>query len=284
MSLETPLLITVAPTGAEVTREHNPNVPFTPAEIAAEAIAACEAGAAIVHLHARLPDGTPTGEPEVFEQIVERIRADAHPVIMFSTGGAAWMEDGERLAPLAALPEMASLTPGSVNFGDDVLLNPLATVLRYAERIREVGARPEIEVFDIGMIPTALRLLEQGVLDRPLAFNLVCGVPGGMPGTLEAMLYARSLLPPDCVVCVTGIGRSHPVVTMAAVAAGLNVRVGFEDNVFLRRGTPAQSNADFVWRVRGWAESIGRPIGTPQQARELLGLETLVPKKGVTTA
>ncbi len=281
MSLDVPLVITVAPTGAEVTREQNPNVPYSAGEIAAQAVAACEAGATVVHLHARRPDGTPTGDPSVFAEIVERIRERVDAVIMFSTGGAAWMDDEERLAPLTAGPDLASLTPGTVNFSEDVLLNPLATVVRYVERIREAGARPEIEIFDTGMIPTTLRLVERGVLEPPLAFNLVCGVPGGMPGTPEAIAYARSLLPADAAVCVTGIGRSHPVVTMMGVAAGLNVRVGFEDNVFLRKGVPARSNADFVARVRGWAESIGRPLATVEQTAALLGVQKPVTSKGV---
>lgn len=281
MSLESPLVITVAPTGAEVTREQNPAVPYSACEVADEAIAACETGATVVHLHARRPDGTPTGDPAVFAEIVERIRERVDTVLMFSTGGAAWMDDEERLAPLAAGPDMASLTPGTVNFGDDVLLNPLEAVVRYAARIREAGARPEVEIFDIGMIPTSVRLVERGVLDPPLAFNLVCGVPGGMPGTAEAIVYARSLLPADAVVSVTGIGRTHPVVTMLGVATGLNVRVGFEDNVFLRKGVPARSNADFVARVRDWANSIGRPLATVEQTRALLGVPEPVTSKGV---
>lgn len=273
MSLETPLIVTVAPTGAEVTREQNPNVPYSAAEVAAEAIAACRAGAAVVHLHGRRPDGTPTGDPEVFAEMAQLIRERTDAVVMFSTGGAAWMDDEERLAPLAARPDMASLTPGSVNFGDELLLNPLPTVVRYAEAIHAAGAKPEIEIFDTGMIPTALRLAERGILEAPLVFNLVFGVPGGMPGTLEALAYARSLLPADAAaVSVTGIGRTQPVVTMAALAAGLHVRVGFEDNVVLRRGLPASSNAEFVARVWSWAESIGRPLADPSEARRILGI------------
>lgn len=284
MILDTPLIITVAPTGAEVTREQNPNVPYSAAEVAAEAVAACEAGAAVVHLHGRRPDGTPTGDPSVFAEMTERIRAQVDAVIMFSTGGAAWMDDDERLAPLAAGPDMASLTPGTINFGDEVLQNSVATVVRYAEVIREAGARPEIEIFDIGMIPTTLRLVERGVLDEPLAFNLVCGVPGGMPGTPETIAFARSLLPAHAAVSVTGIGQTHPVVTMLGVAAGLNVRVGFEDNVFLRKGVPASSNVDFVIRARRWAESIGRPVATAQQARDLLGVREPVSSRGGDSA
>jgi 3-keto-5-aminohexanoate cleavage enzyme len=272
VSLDAPLVVTVAPTGAEVTREQNPSVPYSAEEVAREAVAACRAGATVVHLHARTADGDPTGDPEVFREMTERIRAEVDCVVMFSTGGAAWMDDEARLACLAAAPDMASLTPGSVNFGDDVLLNPLKTVERYAAAIHESGARPEIEIFDTGMVPTALRLAARGVLEPPFAFNLVLGVPGGMPGTVESLLHARSLLPADAPVCVTGIGRTQPTVTMAAVAAGLNVRVGFEDNVFLRRGVPAPSNAAFVERVRSWAESVGRPLATPEETRALLGI------------
>ncbi|MFN8187902.1 MAG: 3-keto-5-aminohexanoate cleavage protein [Gaiellales bacterium] len=272
MSITTPLVVTVAPTGAEVSREENPAVPYSAAEVAAESIGAVRAGATVVHLHARTPDGSPTGDPGVFREITDRIRAEVDCVVMFSTGGAAWMGDEERLACLEAGPDLASLTPGSVNFGTDLLLNPLPSVERYAERIYAAGARPEIEIFDTGMIPTALRLLERGVLLEPAAFNLVLGVPGGMPGTVEALVHARSLLPPGSPICVTGIGRAQPIVTMTAVAAGLGVRVGFEDNILLRRGVPAPSNAALVERVVGWADSIGRPVADVAQTRAVLGV------------
>ena len=270
-----PLIITVAPVGGELTREQQPNLPLTPAEIAEEVARCREAGASMVHIHARDERGEPTQRREHFVAAVEAVRGASDVVVQVSTGGSVGMAEDERIQSLDADPEVASLTTGTVNFGDDVFENPPGLVERFFLRMRERGVLPEFECFDSGMVDAALRLLERH--DDPSAghhlhFDFVLGVPGGMRGSPEAVGFLASLMPPGATWSATGIGRTHLPVTLAALALGGHIRTGFEDNIYYERGRLAVSNAELVARVARIAREAGREVATPEQARGLLGL------------
>ena len=266
------LMITVAPVGAEATRRDNPHLPLTPEEIAEEAVR-CEAkGASIIHLHVRDSNGHPTQDKETFRQVIELVKKRSNLIIQTSTGGACWMTGAERMQPLELRPEMATLTTGTVNFGEEIFANPSPMVEQFARAFTENGVKPEIEIFEAGMINNALALVKKGLLKMPLHFDFVMGVPGGIPGEPRHLLHLVDSLPAGCTWCVAGIGRSElPLATMAILLGG-HVRVGFEDNVFYEKGVLAQSNAQLVERITRLARELGRPVATPEEARGLLGL------------
>ena len=267
------LVITVAPCGAETTREHNPAVPFTPAEIAAEARRAFEAGARMIHVHARRDDGTPTQDAGRYRETVAAIRQEApEMIIQVSTGGAIGMTAQERLGSLAAEPEMASLTCGTVNFGRGVFENPAPLMLEFAQAILGAGVRPELELFDLGHLDNAAWLAAKAPLSGPQHHDLVLGVPGGAAGTPANVTLMAGRLPAGSTWSATGIGRSHLPVVMTAIASGGHVRLGFEDQVELAPGRLAASNAELVERAARLGEIAGRAVATPQRAREILGL------------
>lgn len=265
-------IITAAVVGAETTRADNPNLPLTPEEIG-EAVAACrEAGAAIVHLHVRDAEGRPTQSREVFAAAIGEIRRRTDIIIQVSTGGAVGMTAEERLQPVELRPEMATLTVGTVNFGDDVFLNPPVLIEKFAARMKELGVKPEVEVFDVGMVAAAERLVKKGLLTPPLHFDLVMGVPGGIPGTPKNLLHLVELLPPGSTWSVAGIGRAELSLGTMAIVLGGHVRVGLEDNTFYTKGVLAESNAQLVARIARIAAELGRPAATPDEAREILGM------------
>lgn len=267
-----PVVITVAPTGAEVTRDQNPNVPYTPQEIADEVVAAAGEGASVVHIHARTAEGRPTTDPDMLRRIRDLIRERVDVVIGMSTGAEVGMGHDERIRVLDAEPEVASLNCGSMNFGGEIFDNHPDLIAALAKRMAAEGIRPELESYDLGMLATAGRLLDDGLLEEPPLYNFVMGVPGGIAATVEnilAMLQNRSRPGPWSV---TGIGRHQlPLITLACVLGG-HMRVGFEDNLYYRRGELAMSNAQLVARARRIAEELERPIATPQQAREIFGI------------
>lgn len=269
-----PLVITVAPVGGELTREQQPNLPLRPEEIAEEVARCREAGAALVHLHVRDEAGNPTQGREHFARAMDEIKRSAPDVIVqTSTGGSVGMAEEERGQPLDLKPEMATLTTGTVNFGDEVFENPFPLVERFFLRMRELGIQPEFEVFDTGMVETARRLVaEHDPEPGHLHFDLVLGVPGGMAGTPQAVLHVASILPPGATWTATGIGRSHLAVTLTALALGGHVRTGFEDAIYYRRGRLATSNAELIARVARLAREAGREVATPDQAREIIGI------------
>jgi 3-keto-5-aminohexanoate cleavage enzyme len=258
-----------------VTREHHPGVPFTPEEIALSSLEAVAAGASVVHLHARLDDGTPTGDPEVFAAAIRAIRAKADPVIMVSTGGAVWMTIEERTRALGAAPDMCSLETGSMNFGDDLFLTSRPDSIASALKAYAMGIVPEIELFDVGHAVAAARMLKEGHLKGPLNVNLVLGVPGGIDASPEAIPALLRPLPDDVRWTVTAIGRhQRRMLTVAALLGADGVRVGFEDNVYLRKGQLAASNAELVADIAAVAQALGRRVATPGEARARLGLPT----------
>ncbi|HEX5354867.1 MAG TPA: 3-keto-5-aminohexanoate cleavage protein [Aquabacterium sp.] len=266
------LIITAALTGAEVSRYQQPALPITPEEIGIAAAACAEAGASIVHVHARWPDGAPTQDKGVYHQIMDEVRQRCDAIVQISTGGAVGMSAQERLAPVALRPEMATLSMGSVNFGGDVFYNHPADIDAFAREMQLQGVKPELEIFDSGMLATAKRWLAKGALPSPAHFDLVMGVPGGMAGTSQALMYMLSELPPDATWTVAGIGATQLPLTTMAILLGGHVRVGFEDNIFYRKGELALSNAQLVARVARIAGELERPVATPAEARQILRL------------
>jgi len=267
------VVVTCAVVGAEVTREQSPAVPYLPEEIARAAVEAWREGAAVVHLHARHPDGRPSQRPEHFREIVDRIRAaGCDAVLQCSTGGAVGMGVDERLGSLVDGAEVATLNLGTMNFGDDVFVNARPDIVRIASRIRERGLVPECEVYDAGMLETLRWLREKGHLQLPYAVQLVVGVPGGMAGTERNLRFLVEGLPEPRPWGVAGIGRAEMPMAELAIRLGGHVRVGLEDNIYYRRGELATGNAQLVERVVRLAAELDRPVAVPAQARELLGL------------
>ena len=268
------LIITACICGAEVTKEHNPAVPYTVEEIAREARSAYDAGASIIHLHVREDDGTPTQSRERFEVCMKAIRAWCPDVIIQpSTGGAVGMSNEERLQPCQLNPEMATLDCGTCNFGgDDIFVNTENMIKDFAAVMNERGIKPEIEVFDKGMIDMAIRLHKKGVIRAPMHFDFVMGVNGGISGEPRDLLFMAESIPAGSTWTVAGVGRfEYPMVTMGILMGG-HVRVGFEDNVYLSKGVPAASNGEMVEKVVRIAKELGREIASPKEAREILGL------------
>jgi 3-keto-5-aminohexanoate cleavage enzyme len=266
------LIITAALTGAEVTREQQPALPITPEEIAQAAWECAQAGASIVHVHARRPDGSSTQEPAAYRAIIDAVRARCDLIVQVSTGGAVGMSADERVAPVTLRPEMATLSMGSVNFGDDVFLNLPADTEHFLRAMRAHDVVPEFEIFDAGMLATLSRWVRKGLIAAPAHVDFVLGVPGGMPGTPEALMYLRSQLPAGFSWTVAGIGAAQLPLAAMAVVLGGHVRVGFEDNIYLRRGERATSNAQFVERIAALARTVERPVASPDEARALLGI------------
>lgn len=272
-----PIILTAAITGAETTRKDQPNLPITPAEQAAEAKACFAAGARVVHLHVREDDGSPTQRMERFKDSIDAIRqAVPEMIIQISTGGAVGEPFEKRLAPLALKPDMGTLNAGTLNFGNDIFINHPQDIIRLAEAFKEFGVVPEVEVYESGMIDVVAKLVKQGIIvHTPLHLQFVLGVPGGMSGKPKNLLYMTEHLAeeiPTATWAVAGIGRWHLPTAMMALVLGGHIRCGFEDNIFYHKGIIAESNAQLIGRIARIAEEIGRPIASPQQARQILAL------------
>ena len=271
------LIITAAICGAEVTKEQNPAVPYTVEEIVREAKSAVDAGAAIVHLHVREDDGTPTQSKARFKECIDAIYKVCPDVILIpSTGGAVGMTAEERLQPTELFPEMATLYCGTCNFGDDVFENTMPMMRDFGKRMLENNIKPEYECFEMGHLDTVLNIAKKGqVPGAPMQFNFVLGVPGCTPATVSNLCWLVNAIPAGSTWTATGIGRHAFTLAAPAIAMGGNVRVGFEDNLYLERGVLAKSNGELVAKVVRIAKELGRPIATSAEAREILGLKPL---------
>jgi 3-keto-5-aminohexanoate cleavage enzyme len=268
-----PVVLTVAVTGADVFRENNANIPYTTAEIADSSIEAAGAGATVVHLHVREDDGTPSGRPELFKDVIERIRAGSDLLTMVSTGGSNDMTIEQRTTGLEAQPDMSGVESGSMNFGDDTFITPPAAGRGIIERATEAGIALEVEAFDVGHVVSAIRWLEQGILPPPLRINLVFGVPGGIDASPEALAAMLRPLPAGTFWTVTCIGRHHPrMLALALLHGAPGIRTGLEDVAYLRRGVLAPSNAALVEMAVDLAGALGREVATREQTPELLEL------------
>jgi 3-keto-5-aminohexanoate cleavage enzyme len=268
-----PVVLTVAVTGADVFRENNPNIPYTTAEIADSSVGAAAAGATVVHLHVREDDGTPSGRPELFKDVIERIRAGSDVLTMVSTGGSNDMTIEERTTGLEAQPDISGVESGSMNFGDDTFITPPAAGRGIIERATEAGIALEVEAFDVGHVISAIRWLEEGILPPPLRINLVFGVPGGIDASPEALAAMIRPLPSGTFWTVTCIGRHHPrMLALALLHGAPGIRTGLEDVAYLRRGVLAPSNAALAEMAVDLAGALRREVATQAQAAELLEL------------
>ena len=271
------LIITAAICGAEVTKEQNPAVPYTVEEIVREAKSAVDAGAAIVHLHVRHDDGTPTQSRERFQECEEAIYKECPNVILIpSTGGAVGMSPEERLqsTDTTPLPEMATLDCGTCNFGDEIFDNTMPTMRAFGKRMMERGIKPEYECFEMGHLNTILTMARKGqVPGAPMQFNFVLGVPGCTPATVDNLCWLVKNIPAGSTWTATGIGRYAFQLAAPAIVMGGNVRVGFEDNLYLERGVLAKSNGELVDKVVRMAKLLGREVANSDEAREILGLK-----------
>jgi 3-keto-5-aminohexanoate cleavage enzyme len=271
---ENPVVLTAAITGADVFRENNPNIPYTTAEIADSAIGAASAGASIVHLHVREDDGTPSGRPELFIEVIERIRASSDVLTMVSTGGSNEMTIEERTTGLEARPDLSGVESGSMNFGDETFITPPPAGRGIAERATSAGIGLEVEVFDVGHVVSAVRWLEQGIVQAPLRVNLVFGVPGGIDASPEALQAMLRPLPPETFWTVTCIGRHHQrMMALALLLGAPGIRTGLEDVSYISRGVHAPSNAALVEMAVDLSATLGREVATQPQTRELLQLD-----------
>ena len=234
-------------------------------------------GAAILHIHVREDDGTPTQNRDRFKVVMDAIRKELPDVIMIpSTGGATGMSPEERLQPTELFPEMATLDCGTCNFGDEIFDNTMPTMRAFGKRMIENGIKPEYECFELGHIDTILGMAKKGeVPGHPMQFNFVLGVHGCTPATVENLAFFASKIPADATWTVSGVGRAAWTMAAAAIAMGGNVRVGFEDNIYLGKGQKAASNGELVAKVVRIAKELGREIATPAEAREILSLKPL---------
>jgi 3-keto-5-aminohexanoate cleavage enzyme len=269
------LIISACICGAEVTKENNPAVPYTVEEVVREAKSAYDAGAALIHLHVRWDDGTPTQDKGRFQEMVDAIRKECPDVIIQpSTGGAVGMTDLERLqsTEITPTPEMATLDCGTCNFGgDEIFINTDNTINNFGDIMKERGIKPECEVFDKGMIDLALKAAKKGHIDYPIHFDFVLGVQ--MTATVRDLVIMATSIPADSTWTATGIGKTCWDIVAATIAMGGHVRVGFEDNVYMSKGVLAKSNGEMVERVVQMAKLMNREVATPDEARQILGLK-----------
>jgi len=272
------VIITVAPTGSIPSRKETPYLPVTPDEIAEETQRSYEAGASIVHLHARDPEtGNPTSDVEIFRQYLGRIRERCPIVTQITSGGGAvtlGLTPEQRLEAVETLkPESASLNAGSMNFGRKLFPNTPDVMEAFARRMQEMGVKPEFEIYEIGMIHQVHHwIIRAGLADPPYRFSLVMGVLGGIPATIRNLQMMVDDLPGESVWQVIGIGRHQIPMGAVAVAAGGGLRVGFEDNIYVKKGVLAKSNAELVERAVTLVEAMGKEVATTDEARAMLGL------------
>lgn len=270
------LIISAALCGSVPTKDQNPNVPYSPAEIAAEAIRCWRAGAAIVHVHVRDPQtGQPAFDRELFAEVVDRVRADSDLLINLTTSGfnINAIDPGQaRLMPVSLKPDLCSLDVGSLNFRGRVFINPPDWVDLAATTMKNAGVKPEMEAFDLGHVVQARDLVTRGLIDSPPWFQLCLGVKWGAPADINILLAMKALLPQGALWSVLALGPHQLPLTTHAMLLGGHVRVGFEDNIYISRGVPAESNAQFVDRTVALARLLQREVATCQEARAMLSL------------
>jgi len=270
------LIITAAVIGSAPTKQQNPRVPYTPEEIAAEAIAAWQAGAAIVHIHVRDPQtGAPVTRLDLFAEVVERIREVSDVIINLTTSGFHLDDpqaDEIRLQPLELAPDICSLDVGSLNFRGGVFHNSAEWVEAAAQRMREAGVKPEIEVFDLGHIRQATHLIDAGLIDDPPWMQLCLGIPWGIEASVGSLLEMQRRLPASARWSTLAPAASQLPMTTHALLMGGHVRVGFEDNLYLAKGVLGDGNAQFVERTVQLAAILQREVATCAEARDMLNL------------
>ncbi|HUW40801.1 MAG TPA: 3-keto-5-aminohexanoate cleavage protein [Rectinemataceae bacterium] len=271
--LDGKIVITCACTGAETTKAQNSALPITPEEVAATAEECRKAGAAILHLHVRTPDGKPTQDPGRFKEVIAAVRRKTDIVVEITTGGAVGDTAEERLRPVTELePEMASLDCGTVNFGDEYIVNTLPVMREFASQFRAHKVRPTLECFDLGHVYASRILLKEGLIEAPFHYGFVLNVPGAVPYSVANLEAFVSALPAGADFTVMGIGRASLPAQYGAIARGGWIRVGFEDNVYYAKGALADSNAQLVERAARLVREAGLSPAGPDDVRTYLKL------------
>ncbi len=283
--MSSPVVISAALTGVLATRELCPAIPYTPQEIGEEARRAADAGASIVHIHARNPEGGPEWDVETFAEILSEVRERSDVIVNFSTG-AIGIPVEQRIAHIRRLrPEIGALNMGSMNYAiysgkkkafyqDHVFANPFKDILFFLEAMNSAGVRPELECFDTGHIANTAPLIDMGALKPPFQFSLIMGVLGGIPGTTRHLTNQVETLPEGAHWQVIGVGLKQWGLVAAAITMGGNVRVGLEDNFYLEEGLMAKSNGELVEKAARLARDLGRTVASTEEARRILGLGT----------
>lgn len=268
------LIISAATTGSKTSRGQTPYVPITEEEIAQQAVDCWRAGAAIVHIHVRDEQGRVSCDTWRYQKVTDLVRVAGSDVIMnWSTGGGAGIvTDEARTAPVRNAPEVASFDCGSTNFGDGVFINSPAFLSNLAREMNEHLVTPEIEIFDSGMVENARQLIDEGLLQPPHWFQFVLGLRGGAPATARELAHLVDSLPPGSRWSVCAIGRSQLPMNVMAIAMGGHARTGLEDNIYYGYRELATSNAQLVERLARLAGELGRPIASPDEAREMIGV------------
>lgn len=271
-------IISAALTGNWGDKNTNPALPMTPKEIAESAYEAYQAGAAVVHLHMRDEEGFPTMRADRFLETIALIKEKCDVVINMTSSGEHTLTDmapdDARINPFYEVkPEIGSFDCGTMNWLHKTIFENSPQLLeKLGKAYQEIGVKPELEIFDAGMIYTAQYYLKKGILKAPLHFQFIMGAAGGTAGTVENLTYLHSLLPENCTWSASGIGASHLPILMGALALGGHVRVGLEDNVYMRKGVLAKSNAELVDRAANIIRASEMTVATPDQAREILGI------------
>jgi 3-keto-5-aminohexanoate cleavage enzyme len=274
--MENKIMITVAVTGSFPTKEMNPAVPYTPAEIANAAVESARAGAAIAHIHVRDPKtGKPDFKSGLFKEVLERIREKCDMIVNLTTSGLRLTGPdviAKRLEPVYLKPDICSLDLGSMNFHDRVFNNPPEWSVAAATCMQKNGVKPEIEVFEPGHIRQAIDLIQKGFVDDPPYFQLCMGVRWGIGASIESLLFMKRQLPEKALWSVLGTGKDQLTMVTMGMLMGGHIRVGFEDNIYVEKGVPAKNNAQMVEKAADLAERLGRSVATPKEARRILGI------------
>jgi len=275
--MENKIIITTAVSGSFPTKEMNPAVPYTPKEIADAAVESSKAGAAIAHIHVRDPKtGTPDFKVELFREVLERIRNECDMIVNLTTSGLRLTGPDvidRRLQPVYLKPDICSLYLGSMNFHDRVFENPPEWSDKAAQCMRENRVKPEIEVFEPGHIRQAVDLIKKGLIDTPAYFQLCMGVRWGIEASPENLLFMKSKLPAGVQWSVFGTGKDQLSMITMGILLGGNIRVGFEDSIYLKKGVLASSNAEMVHMAADLAQRLGREVASPSEARQMLGVK-----------
>lgn len=272
---EDKVILTVATTGAWPTKKETPYVPLQPEEIAEEIYQCYKAGASVAHIHVRDDEGKASMSFEKFEKTVKLVREKCDIVINLTTSGGIGLDDDVRMKPFIELkPEIASYDCGTMNWQHSTVFENSPKFLeKLGVAMQENDVKPEIEIFDAGMVYNALYYYKKGILKGPLHFQFVLGAPGGMAATVENLVYLKSLIPKDATWGAIGIGKQHLPILYATLALGGNLRVGMEDNIFYKKGQLAKSNVEFIERTKRTVIEMGKEIATPDEARKILGLK-----------
>lgn len=274
--LKNKVVLTVAPTGAWPSKNDTPYIPLQPKEIAEEVIACWKAGASIAHIHVRDDENQSSMSFEKFEETVKLIRESGCDIgINLTTSGQLGLSDEERMKHIIALkPDLASYDCGSMNWmHSTVFENSPKFLEKLGLVMQENNIKPEIEIFDAGMVYNAIYYLKKGILKAPLHFQFVLGAAGGMDATVENLIFLKNLIPEGSTWGALGIGKNHLPIMYAAIALGGHVRVGMEDNIYYSKGVLAKSNVEFVERVKRLVAEIDKQVATPDEARQILGIQ-----------